>query len=29
MIGPLKLGDRENFKTLAIGTDPNVMYGHF
>ena len=29
MIGSLKPGDRENFKTLAIGTDPNVMYGHF
>ena len=29
MIGSLKPGDRENFKTLAIGTDPNVMYSHF
>ena len=29
MIGSLKPGNRENLKTLAIGTDPNVMYHHF
>ena len=29
MIGSLKPGHREHFKTVAIGTDQNVMYGHF
>ena len=29
MIGSLKPGNRENFKTVAIGSDPNVMYHHF
>jgi hypothetical protein len=29
MIGSLKPTAKENFKTLGIGTDPNVIFYHY
>ena len=29
MIGSLKPKSKENFKTIAIGTDPNVIFYHY